>query len=419
MTKLKIHFAKILSVVLFLFFSGSTVNANDGYLSNGIGVQYKSFAGAGVAFKISPLGAATNPASLAFIDGGYDINISVFNPSRDFEVVGNPSQIQGTFGLAPGKVESSSEWFVIPAIAANWKIGTNKALGLAIYGNGGMNTTYESPVFGFSPTGVDLQQLFVQPTVAFLFGEKHSIGVSPIFAYQRFKAQGLAAFTPFSSNGAALTDNGYSSSTGFGAKIGYVGDLHEMVSVGFAYQTPISMGNFDEYAGLYAEGGGFDVPKNWTAGVAFNLMLMEVAFDVKKIFYSDVASIGNPMLPNLMDAPLGSDNAAGFGWEDIMVYKIGISYPVNEEWILRAGFSFGDQPVQESEVLFNILAPGVNDQHISFGFSRIINYENELSFYVTKALSNNVIGANPLDPPSGQTIDLRMDIWEFGLGYTF
>ncbi|NNF33925.1 MAG: hypothetical protein HKN68_07440 [Saprospiraceae bacterium] len=419
MTKLQSHITKILSLFIFLSFSGLQLNATDGYLSNGIGVQYKSFAGAGVAFKISPLGAATNPASLAFLDTGYDINISIFNPRRDFEVVGNPSQIPGTFGLAPGKVESSSEMFFIPALAANWKWGANKSIGLAFYGNGGMNTNYESPVFGMDPTGVDLQQMFLQPTIAFLFAEKHSIGISPIIAYQRFKAEGLGAFGMFSSNPAALTDNGYSSSTGFGARIGYIGDLHEMVSVGLSYQTAISMGEFEEYAGLYAEGGGFDIPQNWTAGVVFNAMLMEIAFDVKKIYYSDIQSIANPMLPNLMQAPLGMDGAAGFGWEDVMVYKIGINYPVNEKWILRAGYSFGDQPVQESEVMFNILAPGVIEQHITFGFSRIINYENELSFFVMRGVSNNVVGANPLDPPSGQTIDLRMDQWEFGMGYTF
>ncbi len=407
----------IFTFIFSLLFYG--LSATDGYLSNGIGVQYKSIAGAGVALKISPLGAAINPASLAFLDTGYDINISLFNPNREFTVSGNPSGAPGTFGLAPGTVESSSTLFVIPALAANWAISDNSSFGLAFYGNGGMNTNYESPVFGFDPTGVDLQQMFLQPTIAFLLGEKHSIGVSPILAYQRFKAEGLGQFGGFSSNAGALTDNGYSSSFGFGARIGYIGELHEMLSLGLSFQTPIKMGKFEDYAGLYAEQGGFDIPMNWTAGVAFNLMLMEVAFDVKRIYYNDIASIGNPLAPLAQGIPLGADEGPGFGWENITVFKIGLTYPVSEEWTVRGGFSFGDQPIPSTEVLFNILAPGVIKNHVSFGISRIINYENELSFFVTRALSETVSGGNPLEVPGGQTIDLTMDQWEFGVGYSF
>jgi long-chain fatty acid transport protein len=419
MTKLNNYIAKLLAVAVIVLFTNINAQATDGYFSNGIGIQLKSMAGAGVAFKISPLGAATNPASLAFLNKGYDINLSMFNPNRDFEVVGNPTLEPGTFGLAPGKVESGSSTFIIPAIAANWKLDENKSLGLAFYGNGGMNTTYESPVFGFDPTGVNLIQMFLQPTFAIKIGEKHAFGISPLLAYQQFKADGLLAFRSFSGNPAALSDNGNSSSFGIGAKFGYLGELHEMISVGFSFQTPISMGKFEEYAGLYAEEGGFDIPMNWTAGVAFNLMLMEVAFDVKHIYYNDVKSIGNPMIPNLMQGPLGSENGAGFGWEDVTVYKVGLSYPVSEAWTLRAGYSFGDQPIQESEVMFNILAPGVVNQHFTFGVSKIINYENELSFFVMRALSNSVKGANPLDVPGAQTIEIRMDQWEFGVGYSF
>ena len=408
----------IYTFIFSLLFYG--LSATDGYLSNGIGVQYKSIAGAGVALKISPLGAATNPASLAFLDSGYDLNISLFNPNREFAVSGNPSGAPGTFGLTPGTVESGSTLFVIPALAANWVIGDNTSFGLAFYGNGGMNTNYDASVFyGSQPTGVDLQQMFLQPTIAFLFGEKHSIGISPILAYQRFKAEGLEAFGNFSSNPNAITNNDYSSSIGFGARIGYIGELHEMLSLGLSFQTPIKMGKFDDYAGLYAEQGGFDIPMKWTAGVAFNLMLMEVAFDVKSIYYNDIASIGNPLAPLANGIPLGADEGPGFGWENITVFKIGLTYPVSEEWTVRGGFSFGDQPIPSSEVLFNILAPGVIKNHITFGFSRIINYENELSFFVTRALSETVSGDNPLEVPGGQTIDLTMDQWEFGVGYSF
>jgi hypothetical protein len=43
-------------------------------------------------------------------------------------------------------------------------VGERTPFSIAMYGNGRMNTNYESPTFGMTPTGVDLSQLFVAPT---------------------------------------------------------------------------------------------------------------------------------------------------------------------------------------------------------------------------------------------------------------
>src|SRR5206468_1219565 len=117
------------------------------------------------------------------------------------------------------------------------------------------------------PTGVDLAQMFIAPTVAFKIVEGQAIGASAIAAFQRFKAQGLQAFAGFSSSPANLTNNGYDSSWGYGGRFGYLGEFG-VVSIGASYQTKVSMGKFDQYAGLFAGQGGFDIPATWTAGVA-------------------------------------------------------------------------------------------------------------------------------------------------------
>ena len=43
--------------------------------------------------------------------------------------------------------ESGSSSFFIPSLGANWQIGENSAFGLAIYGNGGMNTSWPNAVY--------------------------------------------------------------------------------------------------------------------------------------------------------------------------------------------------------------------------------------------------------------------------------
>jgi long-chain fatty acid transport protein len=421
MQKARFSKSKNFWVVLCLLgiFAINTAHATNGYFSHGYGIKYKGLAGAGVALRLGPLGPATNPAALAFGSKRYDVSLSFFNPNRQYTVTGNPSLQPGTFGLAPGTIKSGSTLFVIPSLAANWSLGDNRAFGISIYGNGGMNTNYDNPTFGFKPTGVDLSQLFVAPTFAFKAGAKHSFGVTPILSYQRFEANGLLAFGPFSSAPTKLSNNAHTNSFGLGARVGYLGEWMDFLSVGASYQTKVKMGEFDDYAGLFAEQGDFDIPANWTVGVALGFEQMGLAFDVQQMMYSDIKSVGNPMLPNLQRARLGDANGAGFGWEDMTVFKGGIYFQTSGGWTWRAGYSNGKQPIPKSEVLFNILAPGVIEQHLTAGFSKSIGGDKEISVAIMRAFSKTVSGGNPLDFPGQQTIELKMDQWEFGVGFSF
>ncbi|RMG38945.1 MAG: hypothetical protein D6732_04675 [Methanobacteriota archaeon] len=402
-------------------------------------------AGAGVALYMSPMGVATNPAVLAF--GGRDIYISaaLFNPNREYTVKGDPTppnmaDFNGdgqpdVFGLLPGKVESDKPLFVVPAAAINLALPGGNALGLALYGNGGMNTEYPTATFfGSSPTGVNLEQLFVVGTVAKKFGDQHSLGVSGIFAFQRFKAYGLEAFQGFSSDPSKLTNNGNSTATGFGARIGYLGDFG-MLSIGASYQTKISMSEFEEYAGLFAGQGDFDIPATWVVGVALKATpILTIAADVQRVMYSDIPSVANPMdlvnnapqvptdptdptslAPNPNFKPLGSDDAWGFGWEDMTVFKLGVQLKPLPGLALRAGFSTGGQPIPDSEVLFNILAPGVIEQHFTLGFSKVLLPTVTLNVAGMYAPSKSVEGKNPMEI-SGQTIELKMNQFEVEAG---
>lgn len=395
------------------------VKATDGYFSNGVGIKYRAMAGAGAGLHLSPMAAATNPGAMSFVGKALDINLSIFNPNRKFSVTGNPTFRHGTFGLAPGTVESGKNIFVIPTIGANWMLNDNMSFGVMVYGNGGMDTSYDSPVFGFQTTGIDLIQMFVAPTFSMKFAEKHSLGISPILGYQVFEANGVLAFGTFSSDANNISNNGDNSTTGFGVKVGYLGKFTDFLSVGASIQSPIKMGTFEKYGGLFAEGGDFDIPMNWTVGVALQFDKFGLALDLKQIMYSQVNSIGNPMLPNLQQAGLGTENGAGFGWQDMTVVKVGVHYALKEDLTLRAGFSTGNQPIPESEVLFNVLAPGVVENHISFGVSKDLPNGKELNFFVTHALENTVSGPNPLEFPGIQTIALTMNQWEFGVGFTF
>ena len=177
------------------------------------------------------------------------------------------------------------------------------------------------------------------------------------------------------------------------------------------------MSKFNSYKGLFAEQGDFDIPATTTVGLAYKVTpALTVALDWQKIYYSDVDAINNPLLPNIMISQLGNDNGAGFGWEDINVIKVGVQWESSKEWTWRAGYSYGEQPVPNSEVLFNILAPGVIKHHATVGLTKTMG-NNELKFALMHAFNEKVKGTNPLDP--AQQIELKMNQWEISAGYTW
>lgn len=426
---------KMFLVLLVMFgFTFQTAFATDGYYRHGYGIKYSALAGSGVAVSLSSLGAITNPASISYLNNGFEINVSYFSPDRYYEVGGNPSMFPGTFGLMPGKVESEQKGFIFPTLGANMNLTSKFSIALSLYGNGGMNTDYSTMTFGDpnSPgTGVNLEQMFGNLTFAYKLSKKHALGVAGIVGWQRFAAKGLFAFSGFSSDAANLTGNAQSTALGFGFKVGYQGQWLDDLRFGASYQSKIYMSEFERYAGLFAQAGDFDVPANWQAGIAFTPGDWKFMVDVKQILYSQVKSIANPMdlvanspmLPNGSPNPnfnaLGSEDGWGFGWKDVFAIKYGIMYSGFCGWDLMAGYSFNQNPVTEENVMFNILAPAVIQNHLTFGVTKQIANKNEITVAFMYAFENSVKGPNKLEAPNQQTIEIGMKQWQIEVGYAF
>jgi long-chain fatty acid transport protein len=391
--------------------------ATNGYFAHGIGLHAKGMGGVAMAYPQDALIGGTNPAGMAFIDDRLDIGVDLFRPDRGSEITGNMNSPVNMVYDA-----NDVENFFMPELGYRKGVGSNMAVGISIYGHGGMNTSYTTPIglFGTTNAGVDLAQMFIVPTAAYMFGDNHAIGVGVNVVWQRFKAEGLENFDNEmnSSDPGNVTGNDYATSTGFGARIGYMGHLNEMIAIGASYQSRTSMSEFEEYAGLFAEGGNFDIPSNYGAGIA--IMPMEglvIAADVTQIMYSEVNSIANPLLPNAMEAQMGADDGPGFGWEDVTVVKVGAAMSVTPELTLRAGYNYGGQPIPTSETLFNMLAPGVVESHVTFGATYAVTSTIEMTFAYMHAFENTVEGdASIPDPYGGGEADITMSQNSFGLG---
>ena len=386
-------------------------------ISDGYGIKAKGMAGVSIALPQDALAAANNPAGMVLVGNRLDFGLDWFRPIRNADITGS-----GAPGVNGSYDANDKKNFFIPEFGYNKMLNPNMSVGVSVYGNGGMNTSYTKPIplFGTTKAGIDLSQLFIAPTFAMKLNSSNAIGVSLNFAYQRFKATGLDGFKPFSSSPTNLTDNGYDSSTGWGVKVGWDGQVTQALALGVTYQSKTSMSKLDKYKGLFAEKGGFDIPESYGAGFAWKMApAWTLAGDYKHISYSKVASVGNSV--NCFFAgtcALGADNGPGFGWRDMDVYKLGVSYDVSNNLTLRAGYSHGKQPIPDSQTLFNMLAPAVNNDHLTMGATWTLANKAELSFAYMHAFDNTVNGNNSIPAGfGGGNANLKMYQDSVGVAY--
>lgn len=482
------------SVAAAALLASPLANATNGYFKIGAGSKNRGMAGAGIAFGQDSMASAINPAALAGMGDRFDVGVELFKPKRKSEVDArglDTGPVNQQIGPIPGYTplagqlsseKSRASAFFIPHFGIS-KAWSNKiTLGIAVTGNGGMNTRYGdansgngnifsdafAPVVGncsdatqcptpsppFPPLfsgfaglvqaglqqpppaglglteaqaagilapnlanlftnpnntpalGVNLAQALITTTLAYKITPNHSIGFAPIIGYQTFRAYGLGLFQGLSSDPNNVTNKGNDDAWGFGAQIGYMGTLGNF-SIGLNARSRIYMEEFDDYAGLFAEQGDFDIPATFGAGISYRATpKLTLAADVSRILYGDVDAVANkgPTAdeffngltgaltgnPALVSNPLGTNDGWGFGWDDVWVYKIGVNYAYNNSWTFRAGYNYAEVPFDDDQALFNVLAPAVVEQHITAGFTHAFNPRSEVTVTYMHAVRNDV-----------------------------
>lgn len=433
-----------LALTLALIAAAGAAQATDGYFANGYGMKAIGMGGAAAAVALEPFGGAVNPGAMSFLDSQWQLGLSWFSPDREASRTGS-----GMAGI-DGSVTSDSSNFFIPEFGWNWRWRPDLAFGVTVYGNGGMNTDYpggqipaQSACAAFNPNpgpynllcgngklGVDMMQLMIAPYVSWQFMPGQSIGVAPTLAYQRFEAYGLQAFdNPMLSTApGSVTNNGHSSAWGGGVRIGWMGQFTKEFAAGAAYATKMWMGAFSDYRGLFAQAGDFDVPSSFTLGAAYRpTEAWLLALDFQRIFYSGVRSVVNPsaLIMNCAmgdrNACLGGSNGAGFGWRDINVWKFGVQYRLNDQWTLRGGYNYTQNPVQPQDVTFNLIAPGVVQNQWTLGAGWKLDAVSEITGMLMVAQRNSVSGSSlfvGFGAPGTTTETVSMKEMQIGIAYT-
>jgi long-chain fatty acid transport protein len=444
-------------VLVFGLFLAENAFATNGYFTHGTGTKNKAMAGGGIALPEDAIDVVNNPAVVTEVGNQLVFGAALFSPVRKYSTTESQYNGQGgTFTIGPNRIDSGSEYFVIPHIAKSWQLENNSAWSLAFYGRGGMNTEWDGGTATFDPDGpgpapvmtlpgtygggdtyMNFSQAFFDITWAKKLDNGISLGVAAVLAAQMFELEGVSTFAGFTRSFAAsggtqmptaLSNNGTDWAYGAGLKLGMHAPLSGRVSLGLMYQSEIWMTEFDDYADLFAEQGDMDIPANFKAGLSFQASdNVAVNFDIEHTWYSDVESVGNP-IQNIFGCPtagqggtalencLGGENGAGFGWDDMTTFKLGMRYVAGEDWTWRLGYSYGSQPIDNDQMTFNILAPGIMEQHITAGFTLERTKGRQFNMAFMFAPSYDVTGPQNFDP--SQNVTFEMYEWEIEASYS-
>ena len=454
---MKRYFSWMIAASFFVgVFAAGNAFATNGYFTHGTGTKNKAMAGAGIALPEDAIDVTNNPAVAPFVGDQLVFGAALFSPTRKYDT--SESLLNGHFGaitIGPNALKSKSNYFVIPHISKSWQTNNDSAWALSFYGRGGMNTDWKGGTATFDPdgpgpagpmtfegtygagkAGVNYTQAFLDVTWAKKFNDRLSLGIAGVFVAQTFKGNGVTSFAPltetFARSGGMefpehLSNNGTDWSWGAGLKVGLHAPISDVLSFGISYQTKIWMSEFDDYADLFAQQGDMDIPADLKIGLTFQANEnVALSFDIEHIWYSNIDSIANP-IQILFNCPsiagpegvfsncLGGDKGAGFGWDDMTTYKAGVAWKAGEDWTWRFGYSYGKQPIPDSEMSFNILAPATIQSHLTTGFtlSRVKNREWNVALMY--APNKKISGPQNFDPT--QEVTMQMYQWELEVSY--
>jgi len=374
--------------------------ATNGIIQAGNGMAAHGLGGAGLSNANEAMSGYDNPALISQTGDSISMGFSVFMPDR---------QVDMTAVGAAAPVVSDSKVFAIPQVAFTSKINNDLSWGIMANAMGGMNTDYRTgPNGAGGAQTVDLSGMIVAPTLSYALGKNATIGASLLIGYENLRVRNLFGF--------GLTNEG--ATVAYGVKLGADFKVVDGISVGAVLQPKMSADEFSFFKGFLTSMGfngdaALVLPN--TAGVGAKFAAgknMDIVADLMYYQWS------------------GVDVFEFFGWDDQIVYKLGIEFRPSDKLALRAGINYGESPIQGGnrtgngggDVAFaNYPFPAISEQHITVGLGYKMDKNMAVNAYYlhspeacqTATTTSTGMGG----PPAGTEICMSQNAFGLGLNY--
>lgn len=308
-----------------------------------------------------------NPAGLVHLENKLNVSVGGTGVFSDVQYQDNNT---GAFAETDSPVGTPFYAY------ASYAVSDRFAVGLGIYTPYGSNVTWPTDWEGSHLVNeIELQAIFIQPTISYQLFENVSLGVGAMIAigsvdFNRNAGRSLVNEEGERSN-VAISDSGV---VGLGWNAGILFTPTDNLSIGFNYRSLIDIesedgeATFSNFANspLLPSNGvqGFEatlpLPAEATLGIAYSCNKWLFAFDYNRQFWSEYENLD-------IQFEDGSQSLNPRNYKDSSVYRFGIQYTATDVLTLRAGYYFDESPVQSG--FFAPETPRNDSNGYTFGLS--------------------------------------------------
>ena len=311
------------------------------------GQKAQGMAHAGVAMTESAEAIFFNPGAITQLEGDMEL-------AGGFTLIEAITQYQNEETGADVETDSPIGTPINAYLAQ--KLSTDLSWGLGIYTPYGNKVDWPTDWQGSHlVNSIELQAIYIQPTIAYQINESTSIGFGPnlVLGSVEFNRNLSTSLTDENGNRSNVTieaDN----IPAWGFNIGLLHKLNEQTRLGISYRSEVIVeardedANFDDVAGALQDtfaDGKFDadlpLPAELTLGIAYDYSdKLTLAFDFNHTFWGVYDE-----LKIEFDNGITSVNPRNY--EDASIYRFGAQYRYNDKWTLRGGIYFDESPVPD------------------------------------------------------------------------
>jgi hypothetical protein len=341
-------------------------------------------------------GARAETASLESLAGAgeglqqwRDYALAAITPDFSFSVKAEPVQAPTLFSRSFGLGRRSP--------VAQWHEGRSSlSLGiLSSFVTGGQPGEHDLGATQLrEETQPGLRRTLITPAYSQRVGEQGSWSVSAVLAYQRFASGDLGAL---SWNGTiappAPVPGADEVSYGRGVRLDYSQGLNEQLGWAFAYQSRVNMDAFNNFRGVFAEPGDFDIPASASAGLTLGTHSpFSLNLGVERVMYSAIRPFTSAALPRRVLAVLGDGTSPVFAWRDLTVYSLGGTWTdgVNQ---LSLRYSTREQPSPTSHLLEQLLSDEQSRYGVELSYAKAVSSSARFELSASYSPYEYVLGA--------------------------
>ena len=335
---------KLLSLTL-LALAGSTAFAG-GYRVSIQGQKQLAMGHTGVAVVNSAEVAFFNPAGMVYLDKKFNLSVggnalfanvkfqnSTYNWTAESKNVGTPFSVYATYKL--------NDWLTA---------------GLAVYTPYGSAVDWDQDWQGAHlVNNIDLQAIFIQPSISVRIGEHFSVGGGPIYATGSVNFNRNLSMNPLLSDSEGNPTDVTIDAKGinaWGYTAGFMFNPTDKLRIGMNYRSEIIMEarggdatyndtpSFNPLANTTFDAD-LPLPAELTVGLSYEVTdKLLFAFDYNRTMWSVYKALdvkfGN-----------GTESLNPRNYQNSSTYRVGTQYKANDKFTFRAGWYFDESPVQD------------------------------------------------------------------------